>query len=85
MSILLYTKSVCVIRNSDGVEEWGYRVNKNIFLLFIVEWEYTNSIVYILQESREWEWYIPIFGSIFSLLWPILFSSNRRELNNYYG
>lgn len=35
MSILLYTKSVCVIRNSDGVEEWGYRVNKNIFFYSI--------------------------------------------------
>lgn len=34
MSILLYTKSVCVIRNSDGVEEWGYRVNKNIFSFY---------------------------------------------------
>lgn len=52
MSILLYTKSVCVIRNSDGVEEWGYRVNKNIFfILFIVEWEYTN--IYSIYTTRK--------------------------------
>ena len=61
-----------------------------MILLFIVEFSFYEYIVYILQESREWEWNIPILEVYFpyyDLFYSILFYSiqNRRELNNYDG